>query len=162
MRGRKPHSTRRKKLTGNPGHRKVNKTEPQPPTAADFEGVPAELVGQDLAAAEWRRLAPMLTKIRQVTDADRSVLIALCIEWGRYVAAVQQTTKLGLVVKSPSGYPMTNPYISIATKALVGCAKLWPELGLTPSSRSRVSRDDDPHAPPADDPMAEFNTPGIH
>jgi len=36
---------------------------------------------------------------------------------------------------------MPNPYLSIATRALAGCNKLWPELGLTPSSRSRVKAD---------------------
>ena len=157
MRGRKPTATARKKLAGNPGHRKLNTKEPAPPTAVDFETPPSELTGQPIAAKEWQRLAPMLARIKQVTDADRSALLALCIEWGRYVDAVQQTTKLGLVVKAPSGYPMTNPYISIATKALAGCAKHWPELGLTPSSRSRVKTADRPADADPTDPFAEFD-----
>jgi P27 family predicted phage terminase small subunit len=43
-----------------------------------------------------------------------------------------------MVIKSPSGYPMPNPYLGIANKALNHCQKLWAELGLTASSRSRV------------------------
>jgi P27 family predicted phage terminase small subunit len=82
----------------------------------------------------------------------------LCLEWGRYLEAIAQVAKLGMVVKAPSGYPMPNPYLSIATKALAGCARLWPELGLTPSSRSRVQialpEQDAPH-----DPFAEFDRP---
>lgn len=154
MRGRKPKSTGARKLSGNAGKRPLNKAEPQPPAPDPdtFDTPPAELDGQTLAAAEWRRLAPMLRRIRQVTDADRSALVALCLEWGRYIEATQKTLQLGLVVKAPSGYPMTNPYISIATKALAGCARLWPELGLTPSSRSRVKTDQ----PAAVDAFEEF------
>jgi phage terminase small subunit len=49
---------------------------------------------------------------------------------------------------------MPNPYLAIATKALAGCTRLWPELGLTPSSRSRVQ------VPVGDDdPFSEFDTP---
>jgi P27 family predicted phage terminase small subunit len=159
VRGRKPKTTGARKLSGNAGKRPLNKTEPQPPApdADTFDTPPSELAGQTLAAAEWRRLAPMLRRIRQVTDADRSALVALCLEWGRYIEATQKTLLMGLVVKAPSGYPMTNPYISIATKALAGCARLWPELGLTPSSRSRVKTDQ----PPDDDPFAEFADPRL-
>ena len=128
-------------MEGNPGHRALNDREPQPPAPdAAFDAPPHELAEHVTAAAEWRRLAPMLRQARQVTEADRGALIALCLEWGRYVDATKEVKRLGLVVKAPSGYPMTNPYLSIATRALAACNKLWPELGLTPSSRSRVSR----------------------
>jgi len=141
MRGRKPKPTAQRQLEGNPGHRRLNAREPQPPApdAATFDEPPPELAGQPLAAAEWRRLAPMLRQARQITEADRGALIALCLEWGRYIDATSKVQLLGLVVKAPSGYPMTNPYLTIATRALAGCNKLWPELGLTPSSRSRVT-----------------------
>ena len=135
----------------------MNAEEPQPPAPDDtFDVPPPELDGHATAAAEWRRLAPLLRRLRQVTDADRGALLALCLEWGRYIDATQKTLASGLVVKAPSGYPMTNPYLSIATKALAGCARLWPELGLTPSSRSRV------HADRGDaDPFTEFDEPTL-
>ena len=51
---------------------------------------------------------------------------------------------------------MVNPWISIQTKALQALLKLWPELGLTPSSRSRVKTD----AVPIDgDAFSEFDQP---
>jgi P27 family predicted phage terminase small subunit len=142
MRGRKPKPTARKRLEGNPA-----------PTAEAFDAPPEELLAHPRAAAEWRRLAPLLRQARQVTDADRAALIALCLEWDRYLEATAKIRTLGLVVKTPSGYPITNPFISIATKALGSCNKLWPELGLTPSSRARVRTD----APPADDAWSEFD-----
>jgi phage terminase small subunit len=46
------------------------------------------------------------------------------------------------------------PYLAIANKALQGCTRLWAELGMTPSSRSRVQL-----PPDASDPFAEFDVP---
>lgn len=156
MRGRKPKSSARRELEGNPGKRRLNEEEPQPPApdASTFDVAPPELDGHATAIAEWQRLAPMLRRARQVTDADRGALVALCLEWDRYIEATKKTLLLGLVVKAPSGYPMTNPYLSIATKALAGCAKLWPELGLTPSSRARVKTDG---PGPGGDAFSEFD-----
>ena len=139
-RGTRPKPTSQKILEGNPGRRPLNLDEPKHPDPAEsFDIPPPELDDQKVAAAEWARLAPMLRQARQVTEADRGPLIALCLEWGRYIEATRKTQTLGPVVKSPSGYPMTNPYLSIATRALANCNRLWPEMGLTPSSRSRVT-----------------------
>lgn len=157
MRGRKPKSTSQRKLDGNPGKRPLNENEPHhDPPADSFDTPPAELVDAPIAVAEWRRLAPLLRRARQVTEADRSALVALCLEWSRYLDATKKVRDTGLVVQTKSGYPMPNPYLPIATKALAACNKLWPELGLTPSSRSRVKTDG---PPAADDPWSEFDDP---
>lgn len=157
MRGRKPKPTEQRRLEGNPGHRPLNEDEPALPVpAADFDDVPPELVDDVAAAATWRRLAPLLRTSRQISEADRDALLALCSEWSRYLHAKAEVARLGLVVRTPSGYPIPNPYLAIQTKALAGCNKLWPELGLTPSSRSRVKAIT---APATDDPFAEFDAP---
>jgi len=140
MRGRKPHPTRRKELEGNPGKRRLNADEPKPPPLPPDDPIPAEvLAGPAASAEEWRRLAPLLRRLRLVTEADRAALLALCLEWGRYLEAASKVAAMGMIVKAPSGYPIPNPYLSIASRALGACTKLWAELGLTPSSRSRVS-----------------------
>ena len=172
MRGRKPKSTAQRRLEGNAGKRGFNQVEPQPPpldaapatpAAVDDEAagiealvVPEEIADQPVAVAEWNRLAPMLKRIRQVTEADRGALLALCIEWARYIEAREKAYPR--VVKSPKGYAMPNPWLSIQTKALQALLKLWPELGLTPSSRSRVKTD----AVPIDgDNFSEFDDPPV-
>jgi P27 family predicted phage terminase small subunit len=150
MRGRKPKPTHQKILAGNPGKRPLNRHEPPLP-AESFEQLPPELVGDGRASSEWRRLAPILHARRALTVADRAALIAVCLEWSRYLHASEKATPL--VVLTKSGYPMPNPYLGIAARALAACGRLWPELGLTPSSRSRVRID----APPGDE-FAEFDT----
>jgi len=157
-RGRKPKPTERKRLEGNPGRRRLNASEPEPPApVVAFDEPPPELAEHAIAADEWRRLAPMLRKARQITDADRSALVALCVEWQRYLDATRHVKRVGMVVKTPSGYPMTNPYLSIARASLIACGRLWSELGLTPSSRSRVQTTEPLPAP--DDPFTEFDAP---
>lgn len=166
MRGRKPKSTAQRRLEGNAGKRGFNRDEPQPPPLTDADddqangddapevnlAPPPELAEIPAAIEEWNRLAPMLKKIRQITEADRAALLALCIEWARYLEA--RAKAFPRVVSSPKGYPMPNPWLSIQTKALQALMKLWPELGLTPSSRSRVKTD----AVPIDgDAFSEFD-----
>jgi P27 family predicted phage terminase small subunit len=155
MRGRRPKPTAQRVLEGNPGKRPLPGDEPQhAPASVEFDAPPAELADHPHAAGEWRRLAPLLRTSRTVTDADRSALVALCLEWARYLDATASIKRLGLVVTTKSGYPMANPYLPIATRALAACNKLWPELGLTPSSRSRVVA---APAAPGQDPFAEFD-----
>ena len=160
MRGRKPKSTAAKLLDGNPGHRAINTLEPHPePLDPAIEELPPEELAENpIARKEWIRLAPMLRRCRQITEADRSALIALCVEWARYIEATAHVRHTGLIIKAPSGYPIPNPYLPIATKALAGCNKLWPELGLTPSSRSRVVMSEGSGGI-AGDAFTEFDTP---
>jgi P27 family predicted phage terminase small subunit len=157
MRGPKPKPTAQKLLEGNPGKRPVNADEPQLPAAgADFDAAPPELKNHPHAIAEWNRLAPLLRQAAAITAGDRSALLALCLEWDRYLSAMAEIAKLGLVIQTKTGYPMANPYLPVATKALAACNRLWPELGLTPSSRARIKT-----APiaPGDDAFAEFDLP---
>jgi P27 family predicted phage terminase small subunit len=153
--------TEAKRLAGNPGKRPLNMEEPIPPTSdATFEE-PAELTGDPVAIAYWHELAPMLRRIRQITDADRGVLVALCVQWSRYVEATKMLAvrdaegRSRMLIRLENGTYMQNPYIAIANKSLILCTKLWVELGLTPSARSRVTSQPDPH----DDPFAEFDEP---
>jgi len=156
-RGRRPNPSAQRRLEGNPGRRKFNPHEPVLPTADDAP--PIEL--DDVATAEWRRLLPLLKAAHVVTEGDRGSLLALCQMWSRYLEAFEKVKTSGMVLRSPSGYPMPNPYIGIANKALGNCIKLWVELGLTPSARSRVTTSPGSGAtfPDASDPFAEFDAP---
>lgn len=155
MRGPKPKPTARRKLEGNPGGRPYNLDEPKLPAAApSFDDVPPVLAGDDVAASEWKRLAPLLRQARIVTEADRGALIAACQQWSVYQDSLQRAPAERRVLRSPNDYPIPNPYIPMASKALLHCERLWESLGLTPSARSRVVA---ASAAPEDDPFAEFD-----
>lgn len=156
MRGTKPEPTVLRKLRGNPGKRPMNTREPVMQEASEsFDQPPLELNADRVAENEWQRLAPILRKSKTVTEADRGALIALCQQWSRYLESNRSVAAAGMVVRSPSGYPMPNPYIAIANRALGQCVKLWAELGLTPSSRSRVTTAGDGTV----DRFSEFDVP---
>mgnify|MGYP002683875676 CR=1 FL=1 len=44
----------------------------------------------------------------------------------------------GLLIKAPSGYPIQNPYLAIANRAMENCYKYLQQFGLSPSARTRV------------------------
>jgi P27 family predicted phage terminase small subunit len=161
MPGRKPLPTAVKRLKGNPGKRPLNEREPQPPRTAARLAAPLELGDDAVACAYWEELVPMLREIRQITDADRGAMVALCVQWSRYIEATKALQRRDaegrsmMLLKLESGAFIQHPYIALANKALLLCMKLWAELGLTPSSRSRVTTArPDPH-----DRFAEFDEP---
>src|SRR5262245_47328509 len=137
MRGTKPKPTAQKRLEGNV--RRLNRHEPQPPPVTDVS-VPSVLHGDGMAMEEWRRLAPIPRPCRQLTDAGTEALTADCREWSIYVDATTALRTEGLVLKSRTGFRRVNPQLVVARTALNSCIRLWAELGMTPSSRSRVTQ----------------------
>ena len=43
------------------------------------------------------------------------------------------------MVKSPSGYPMQSPYVSVANRQAEIMMRIASEFGFTPASRSRIA-----------------------
>lgn len=133
MRGRKPTPTALKLRRGNPGKRALPKNEPKPigpVTCPDWLS--------QAAKTEWRRIAPVLVKAGIVTAADRAALAVYCQQYARVASAERLVEEQGPIVKSPSGYPIQNPNLAIANKAATLLIKYAAELGITPSSRTRV------------------------
>ena len=63
------------------------------------------------AHIKWQELAPTLDTTQQgVADA----LAAYCVSFSRWTQAEQQVGLLGLVVKSPAGFPVENPYLGVS------------------------------------------------
>jgi P27 family predicted phage terminase small subunit len=142
MRGRRPKPTRLKLLTGNPGKRPLNDSEPKPEPAAPE--CPPEL--GPVARAEWDRLVGELTALRMLTNLDRAALAAYCAAYAFWADAIENIGKYGTMVKSPTGYPVQSPYISIANRQAEIMMRIASEFGFTPASRSRIST-------PADQPF---------
>ena len=137
MRGRKPTPTQLKLVAGNPGKRPINGSEPQP--AADLPTCPAHL--NPSAKAEWKRLARDLNRIGLLTMVDRAALAVYCQSYGRWVEAERKLKETPVLLKMPSGYIQHSPWLTIANKERELMARYMAELGLTPSSRSRLAID---------------------
>lgn len=93
----------------------------------------------EIARAEWDRVCRILHAAGVITVADRAILAAYCVEWARYIEAAGMLTLEGPIVKAPkTEVPMHNLHLSVANRALTNVIRLAAELGLTPSSRSRI------------------------
>src|SRR6266478_11040 len=148
MRGRRPKPTRIKVLTGNPGKRPLNKDEPRPiPIVPDC---PPEL--GPAAQREWARLIGELSSLNMVTKLDRAALATYCGAYALWAEATVAIQKFGAMVKSPTGYPMQSPYISIANRQAEIMMRIASEFGFTPASRSRISMPQEDEPTLFDDP----------
>ena len=113
----------------------MNKDEPKPePVVPEC---PAEL--GPVARQEWDRLAGELGKLKILTALDRSALAAYCEAYALWAEAIEAIEKYGTMVKSPSGYPIQSPYVSIANRQAEIMMRIASEFGFTPASRSRIS-----------------------
>lgn len=135
MRGRKPKPTHIKAITGNPGKRPLNVTEPQPEITVPE--CPPEL--NDAAKREWNRLVNELAKLRLLTNLDRAALASYCAAYALWAEAVEAIQKYGAMVKSPNGYPVQSPYVSIANRQTEIMLRIASEFGFTPASRGRIA-----------------------
>lgn len=135
MRGRKPVPTTLKILRGNPGHRPLNPNEPRPERKAPT--APRAL--DKIARAEWRRMSTVLLRMGLLTEIDRAAFAGYCVSWSQWVQAIEKVQQLGQIIKAPSGFPIQNPYLAVANRALKNMHAMLIEFGLSPTSRSRVT-----------------------
>ena len=137
MRGRKPTPTALKLLRGNPGKRRLNADEPTPDALP--AAVPAELTDPE-ASAEWTRTIVPAIASGQITAADRAMAIAHCELWATWRSLLADAARHPHVVAvGPSQYPTPNPARVMSNKTFSLLKAVDAELGLTPTSRSRVT-----------------------
>jgi P27 family predicted phage terminase small subunit len=72
-------------------------------------------------------------------NLDRGALAAYCGAYAMWAEATEAIQKYGSMVKSPSGYPVQSPYVSIANRQVEIMMRIASEFGFTPASRSRIS-----------------------
>ena len=140
-RGPAPKPSSLKLVQGNPGRRPVADGEPTPEVVAP--DCPGHLLAE--ARGEWDRIMPFLLRYRLVTEIDTAALALYCQAYGRWQEAERRIAEMrekggdGLLVKAPSGYPIQNPYLAIANRAMEDCHKYLQQFGLSPSARTRVT-----------------------
>jgi P27 family predicted phage terminase small subunit len=87
------------------------------------------------ARAKWAELAPTLDVTQQgVADA----LACYSQAWSRWTAAEAQVNELGAVVKSPAGFAVANPYVTIAAAASRQLRQWGDVLKITPKARGKA------------------------
>lgn len=136
-RGRKPKPTAIKILEGNPGKRPLNAREPVPERKAPT--CPKWLDKE--AKKEWKRLAPKLERMGVLTEVDMAAFAGYCQAYSRWRENEQFISEHGSLVRTPSGYWMQVPQVSMAQQYMKQMEKFAEQFGLTPASRSRLIAD---------------------
>lgn len=168
IRGRKPLPNALHSLHGNPGHRARNDAEPRfaagPPTCPphlkgearkewrrvvkEFEAHAGYCKGVDRAAlavycqhyARWIEAERMLEDAPPAkTKAAESVSAADSVSPSDSVSMKPTAELRGVIITAPSGYPIQNPWLAVANKAMREMMRVAVEFGMTPSSRSRIN-----------------------
>jgi len=134
MKGRKPKPKAMKILAGTFREDRANPHEPVAPAAVP--DCPLHL--SDDARQEWFRVCGVLAKMGILSEHYRTPLAMYCAAYARWANAEKEVREGGEIVKSPNGYPIQNPYLAVANKAMEQMIKLAPEFGMSPSSLSRV------------------------
>ena len=132
--GRPPIPRNLKLITGGLRPDRDNTEEPE----AKVTVPPAPDYLQDDEIDVFVEMAGKLARMRVMTEYDVDALAMYAARFCVWKLANDNVRQVGLVVKSPKGYPIQNPYLSIANKAQQDCLRILTEFGMTPSSRTRV------------------------
>src|ERR671931_1875478 len=92
-----------------------------------------------LARQEWDRLLRELTASDLLKNVDRGPLALYCAAYALWAEATDALQKYSAMMKSPSGYPIQSPYVSIANRQAEIMMRIASEFGFTPASRSRIA-----------------------
>ena len=134
--GPPPKPTVIRKAEGNPGKRPYNDREPQP----DVVRPPMPRRLDKVARKEWKRLCPLLERMRVLTEADGIALANLCFDVSVLQQAQESLAKTGLLSKTArTGMIHQSPLLNIIAVTTDRVTRGLREFGLTPASRSRIT-----------------------
>jgi P27 family predicted phage terminase small subunit len=133
-----------KLIQGNPGRRPLKLDEFRP--AVSIPRPPAHVRNNAEGIKEWKRVTRELAQYGLIAEVDRAALVFYVVNWTRHVEAEDMIKKAadasggsGLFVKTPNGFPVQSPWVSVSNKAMELCCKFLAEFGMSPSARTRVS-----------------------
>ncbi len=144
MAGRRPKPTRLKLITGNPGRRPLNQSEPEPERG--IPTMPNWLKEFPIAISEWERESKILDDMGILTMAECSILATRC-----YLASEIQTMALEIEKEGRVAYTSrmdsqgneimdakANPKCVQIKNLITEHRAMGSLLGLDPSSRSKL------------------------
>ena len=134
LRGPAPTPTSILAFEGKRSHHAINTREPKPLAVRPKCPTYLDEAGQK----EWKRLMPILVRMKVVTEADGIALANLCQAYSTMTKAQEQLNKAGILYKTKSGYVQQSPLLGIVNSQIDIINRLCREFGLTPSSRSRI------------------------
>lgn len=136
MKGRRPKSPELKLLQGSRSRKPKSTGGQLKPTVKKLE--PPFFI-RDEGLAEWNRVEPELRRVGILTMLDFAALVAYCGAYGRFCKAERLIQEVGLIYTTPSGIQRIHPVVGARNDAESAMIRYAAELGITPSSRGRVT-----------------------
>jgi len=149
-RGRRPKPTAVKELAGNPGHRPLNASEPQPRVSR--ARTPNGL-GVD-GGKFWRRYAPALSALGVLTEVDEPALRMAAEHFELALRAARELRQgviipsrtgeadgvilTGLLMEDADGNLRKNPLLQVLRDQSAALRSYLTEFGMTPAARSKL------------------------
>lgn len=127
-RGRPAIPTALKLLRGNPGKRRINRAEPQPPPD---KPTPPRWLNKE-ARQCWEHVAKALEAMDMLRGADQATLIGLCVNRAIFVRASRELEKYEQIDSSARLMALT------VSQAVRDHTRACTEFGLGPSSRAKL------------------------
>lgn len=87
---------------------------------------------------EWRFYATILKNYSLFTIVNAPVMELLAVNTAQYKECLKKVEDTGLLIKSPSGFPIYNPYWTAMNKIEDKILKCLSELGLSSTSLARI------------------------
>ena len=121
------------------GRARATQKQPTPKAcAAPFNAKACPSYLSEPARVEWRRIAPELARSGKLATIDADLVAAYSVAFARWREAEARVAELGVVVKSPAGVPIENPYLGVAGRAFKDVLQIGRQLGLSPTARGKL------------------------
>lgn len=134
IRGVKPGPNKLKILHGVADKKRINFEEPDVPA-----GAPDMPLGMgEVAIGEWQRVVKILADSGTITTLDRSALMGYCDAFAAYQANKKLSGEAEWYTNKKTGAKCVAPWVKLRDEADQRMRMWAGELGMTPSSRSRV------------------------
>lgn len=137
----KPTAT--KKREGTYRADRAPKREPKAPKGSPT--IPPTIARDKIARECWRRLVPVLLRMRVLTRADSVTLEGLCRSYSTAVRADDELLEKGMFIDTEYGR-RASPAVSVGRHAWAEVRRFALEFGLSPAARTRVEAEADDSA----------------
>lgn len=134
--GRPPTPTALKRLKGTDQPSRVRKDEPVPTDKP--LSCPTVVSSFPLAKAWWDAILAD-SPPGMITTIDVAALMGFCLSTAYAIESAVMVKKDGVVIKNDKGEPIKSPFLSTFTEQMRLSKEFAVILGLTPTSRTRVS-----------------------
>jgi P27 family predicted phage terminase small subunit len=141
-RGRKPTASAIHEKNGAYEKNPDRKNHAEPQAIAGAPEMPITVSLDEIAAAKWNETCEFLKQMGILSKSDVVLLEQFCVTYSLYYLTLQKVRQIGVVLvqKDDDGVKLKrNQFTTELQRLMDRLQKLVSELGLSPSSRSRLT-----------------------